>query len=354
MVVADYAHHPTEMKCAVEMARAKCNGKLRVLFQPHRYSRTKALLKDFPAAFEGADEVILCPTYSAFEKPIEGGDVADLYRACRERFNLEAVTYKGVGLFLARSNEEAWEHAFRSMKDGDLTLLLGAGDIINLVPQVQADLSGARGASKAHARRQFFIGAGSNTWKSDLNLNVKYVQTEGPANQPGASLGIPWMAGIPGTIGGWVKMNAGAFGHSISEVIAKVKVDGAWRSAAECGFSYRHSDITGEIQDVMLKPFRPQGDAKDFLARRKKFPAGTFGSFFKNPPGDYAGRLLEEAGAKGLKVGGAYVWEEHANVIVRGPLATPSDVLALARLMRNRVLFRFGIALEAEVCGITF
>ena len=370
-VVTDYAHHPTEMMCAVEMARARCSGKLRVLFQPHRYSRTKALLADFSAAFKGADEVVLCPTYSAFEKPIEGGDVADLYRACRERFNLEAVTYKGVGLFLSRSNEEAWEHAFRSMKDGDLTLLLGAGDIINLVPQVQADLSGARGAGKAHARRQFWIGAGSNTWKSDLNLNVKYVQTEGPANAPGASLGIPWMAGIPGTIGGWVKMNAGAFGHSISEVIAKVKVDGEWRSAAECGFSYRHSDITGEIQDVILKvkdlgegeqrnlinhcsPSPSTFDSSYYLAKRKKFPSGTYGSFFKNPPGDYAGRLLEEAGAKELKVGGAYVWDEHANVIVRGPLATPSDVLALARLMRNRVLFRFGIALEAEVCGITF
>ena len=357
-VVTDYAHHPTEMKCAVEMARTKCTGKLRVLFQPHRYSRTKALLADFSAAFKGADEVVLCPTYSAFEKPLEGGDVADLYRECRERFNLEAVTYKGVGLFLARSNEEAWEHAFRSMKDGDLALLLGAGDVINLVPQVQADMSGARGASKAHARRQFFIGAGSNTWKSDLNLNVKYVQTEGPANAPGASLGIPWMAGIPGTIGGWVKMNAGAFGHSISEVIAKVKVDGEWRSAAECGFSYRHSDITGEIQDVILKAKDlgegEQRNSSYYLAQRKKFPPGTYGSFFKNPPGDYAGRLLEEAGAKELKVGGAYVWEEHANVIVRGPLATPSDVLALARLMRNRVLFRFGIALEPEVCGIVF
>ena len=351
-VVVDYAHHPTEMRCAVEMARMRCSGKLRVLFQPHRYSRTKALLGGFPAAFADADEVVLCPTYSAFEKPIEGGDVADLYCACRELFNTEG---DGRRLFLARSCEEAWEHAFNSMNDGDLALLLGAGDIINLVPQVVADLSRRSQLSRlSRASRCIWIGAGSNTWKSDLNLNVKYVQTEGPANQPGASLGIPWMAGIPGTIGGWVKMNAGAFGHSISEVIAKVKVDGEWRSAAECGFAYRHSDIAGEIQDVMLKPLRPQGDAKDFLARRKKFPAGTFGSFFKNPPGDYAGRLLEETGAKELKVGGAYVWEEHANVIVRGPLATPSDVLALARLMRNRVLFRFGIALEAEVCGITF
>ena len=340
-VYTDYAHHPTEMRCAIGMARRICRGKLRVLFQPHRYSRTKALLKDFPAAFEGVDEVVLCPTYAAFEKPIEGGDVADLYRECRAQF-------KGVKLFLARSCDEAWEHAHNSMSDGDLTLLLGAGDIIDLVPLVR-EASGA-----IPKRRIIFIGAGSNTWKSDLNLNVEYVKTGGPANAPGASLGIPWMAGIPGTIGGWVKMNAGAFGHSISEAIEKVKVDGKWLSAAECGFSYRHSDIAGEIQDVVLKPFRPEGAAKDFLARRKKFPAGTFGSFFKNPQGDHAGRILEEAGAKSLRVGGAYVWEEHANVIVRGPDATPSDVLALARLMRNRVLFRFGITLEPEVCGITF
>ena len=360
-VVADYAHHPTEMKCAVEMARAKCAGRLRVLFQPHRYSRTKALLKDFPAAFEDADEVILCPTYSAFENPIEGGDVADLYRECRAQFDGLATkrAQRGAKLFLARSCEEAWEHAFNSMAGGDLVLLLGAGDIINLVPLVQKDLCDLSVPSlRLRQKRKIFIGAGSNTWKSDLNLNVEYVKTEGPANAPGASLGIPWMAGIPGTIGGWVKMNAGAFGHSISEVIAKVKVDGEWISAAECGFAYRHSDITGEIQDVILKVKDlgegEQRNASYYLAQRKKFPAGTFGSFFKNPPGDHAGRLLEEAGAKGLKVGGAYVWEEHANVIVRGPLATPSDVLALARLMRNRVLFRFGIALEAEVCGISF
>ena len=373
-VVADYAHHPTEMKCAVEMARAKCKGKVRVLFQPHRYSRTKALLGDFPAAFENADEVILCPTYSAFEKPIEGGDVADLYRECRAQFDGLATkrAQRGAKLFLARSCEEAWEHAFNSMAGGDLVLLLGAGDIINLVPLVQKDLCALSVPSlRLRQKRKIFIGAGSNTWKSDLNLSVEYVKTAGPADAPGASLGIPWMAGIPGTIGGWVKMNAGAFGHSISEVVAKVKVDGKWISAADCGFAYRHSDITGEIQDVILKvkdlgegeqrnltshcsPSPSTFDSSYYLAKRKKFPAGTYGSFFKNPPGDYAGRLLEEAGAKELKVGGAYVWEEHANVIVRGPLATPSDVLALARLMRNRVLFRFGVALEPEVCGIVF
>ena len=364
LVYTDYAHHPTEMACAVGMARQICRGTLRVLFQPHRYSRTKALLRDFPAAFEGADEVVLCPTYAAFEQPVEGGDIADLYRACRERFNAETRRRGEMSLFLSRSCDEAWEHALNSMREGDLTLLLGAGDIINLVPQIHRDLDSASlrlcAGNPTPRLRKIWIGQGSNTWKSDLNLSVEYVKTSGPAGAPGASLGIPWMAGIPGTVGGWIKMNAGAFGHSISEVLAEVKVDGRWLSASACGFSYRHSDITGEIQDFKLNsnysavrlPTSPSAEA--YLAKRKKFPAGTYGSFFKNPEGDFAGRLLEAAGAKELRVGGASVWSEHANVIVRGEGATASDVIALARLMRNRVFFRFGVRLEPEVQGIVF
>ncbi len=347
-VFTDYAHHPTEIKCAVSMARHICRGKLRVLFQPHRYSRTKALLHDFPAAFAEADEVVLCPVYAAFEPPVEGGDIADLYKEMRESGKYSAR------VLLARSCDEAWEHARNSMAGGDVALLLGAGDIIALVPHVKSDMSGA-----AHPPRRILIGQGSNTWKSDLNLSVEYVKTEGPAGESGAKLlaerpGLcPWMAGIPGTIGGWVKMNAGAFGHSISEVIESVKVDGKWIPKDACGFGYRTSAIDGEIQDVRwLDCSCEEGDAASFLARRKKFPAGTKGSVFKNPEGDFAGRLLEEAGAKGMRVGGARVWEEHANVIVSEPGAQAGDFLALARLMRARVLFRFGVALEPEVRGL--
>ena len=175
---------------------------------------------------------------------------------------------------------------------------------------------------------------------------------------PGASLQIPWMAGIPGTVGGWIKMNAGAFGHSISEVLRRVKVDGLWLDASECGFGYRTSCICGEIQDFeLVVDFADRIAASEFtaaayLARRHKFPPGTKGSVFKNPKGDYAGRLLEAAGCKNLRVGGAYVWSEHANVIVSGEGANNSDFLALARLMRNRVLFRLGVELEPEVCGL--
>ena len=383
-VFTDYAHHPTEMACAIAMARREGAGVLRVLFQPHRYSRTKALLDAFPTALAAADEVVLCPTYAAFEKPVEGGDIADLYAACRRSFSAASPRCR---LYLARSCEEAWEHARNSMTGEDVTLLLGAGDIVKLVPQVESDLSAT---DAPRPRRRIWIGQGSNTWKSDLNLSVEYVRTTHPAGRSGAEVvrehpGLcPWMAGIPGTVGGWIKMNAGAFGHSFSEVLEAVKIDGAWVAAADCGFGYRTSAITGEIQDFKLKkascaglpptassPSRPLSLSRplpvhelpphsspplpspaDYLARRKKFPAGTFGSFFKNPPGDFAGRLLEEAGCKDLRVGGAFVWHEHANVIVRGADATPSDVLALARLMRNRVLFRFGVSLTPEVTGI--
>ncbi|MBQ8126329.1 MAG: hypothetical protein IJ173_10715, partial [Kiritimatiellae bacterium] len=197
-------------------------------------------------------------------------------------------------------------------------------------------------------------GAGSNMWISDLTTDAEYVKVAGPAGAAGATLGIPWMAGVPGTIGGWVKMNAGAFGHSISEVVRRVKVDGRWIDRADCGFGYRTSAIAGVIEDVEweLGGVAAAEPARAFLARRRKFPARCCGSVFKNPPGDFAGRLLEAAGAKGLRVGGAFVWEEHANVIVAGDGATSSDILALARLMQLRVRDRFGVVLEPEIRGL--
>lgn len=350
-VYTDYAHHPRELECAVSMAASVKPRRLRVIFQPHRYSRTKALCNEFPPAFAKADEVVLVPVYPAFEEPIPGGDIADLYKAFRD-FSAQDVK-------LARSAEEAWRHAFLSRESGDLVLIAGAGDVIQTIPLVKRDFTYPPAPHK-----YIFLGAGTNTWISDLATDEEYVRTEGTARLAGASLGIPWMAGIPGTIGGWIKMNAGAFGHSISEVVRQVKVDGKWIAAENCGFSYRHSSISGEIQDVEFDfakaglplldsdPHAYAADAAAFLAKRKNFPPGTKGSVFKNPPGNFAGRLLEAAGAKDLHVGGAYVWQEHANVIVAGPNATASDFLALARLMARVVFFKFNVRLEPEVCGL--
>ena len=354
-VYTDYAHHPTEIACAVAMARAKCAGKLRVLFQPHRYSRTKALAGAFPAAFAQADEVVICPTYAAFERPVEGGDSCDLYAACRAAWTDSSAS---PVLRLARSCEEAWWHARLSARSGDVTLLLGAGDIIALAPLVVASMGDA--ASRP-PERKIWLGAGSNTWRSALATGEVYVRTSHPAGRPGAELlagdgigcAIPWMAGIPGTVGGWIRMNAGAFGHSISEAVEAVKVDGRWLAAADCAFGYRTSAIRGEIQDVRWKSLPPACEsAADFLARRRAFPPGTKGSVFRNPEGDFAGRLLDAAGCRGLRIGGAHVWEEHANVIVCDPGSPPDDFLALAQLMRGRVERRFGVRLVPEVRGL--
>jgi UDP-N-acetylmuramate dehydrogenase len=93
--------------------------------------------------------------------------------------------------------------------------------------------------------------------------------------------------------------------------------------------------------------------AGEYVARRKKFPPRTCGSVFKSPsPETPAGKLLEEADAKELKVGGAYVWEGHANVIAAGEGCTSSDILALARLMAARVRERTGIVLQPEIRGL--
>jgi UDP-N-acetylenolpyruvoylglucosamine reductase len=279
-----------------------------------------------------------------------------------------------------------------TQEPGDAIMLLGAGDIIGLVPQILKDVSSQSNdsASKGNpielskfsafrtgsvtygqicnsmsvsSNKSIMIGAGTNTWLSDCATDEDIVKAppESNASKPGSSLiaehpELAFMAGIPGTIGGWTKMNAGAFDDSFGNHIKHVVADGKEIPAAECGFGYRTSSIPGLITHVELKSEAPAQEVKPvehYLALRKKFPARTCGSAFKNPsPDTPAGKLLEEAGAKSLKVGGAGVWSEHANVIVAEEGCTSSDILALARLMAARVRERFGVSLEPEIRGL--
>lgn len=374
-VISDYAHHPAELECAVEMARESCGGgRLRVIFQPHRHSRTKALLDQFPPAFDEADELILVPVYPAFEKPIAGGDIADLYASFRARPGRTAP-------ILARNPQEAWEHVFLTLRPDDFILVAGAGDIVQLVPAIKSDMASSRfcfgrnqrplagysffktggattgeifAAPSEKTRFAIPLGQGSNTWISDCVTERDFIRLENGAGLPGAQFAkgkehLNFMRGIPGTIGGWVKMNAGAFGHSIGEYVDFVVADGKRLSREECGFSYRHSAIDGLVTEVKLL----DGDFPAVpVPPRPAFPPRTCGSVFKNPPQESAGRLLEEAGAKKMKVGGASVWENHANVIVAGDSCTSSDILALARLMAAAVREKSGIVLEPEIRGI--
>lgn len=123
-VISDYAHHPTEIRCLLEAARSLTQGRIVALFQPHRYTRTRALGPDFPAAFAGVDQVILAPVYAASEAPIPGGTATDLAD------HFEAAHC--VPFTLAADLDVAWQQAVDFVQPGDLLLLVGAGDIDRL------------------------------------------------------------------------------------------------------------------------------------------------------------------------------------------------------------------------------
>jgi UDP-N-acetylenolpyruvoylglucosamine reductase len=187
------------------------------------------------------------------------------------------------------------------------------------------------------------------------------------AAQAGLS-GLEFGVNIPGTVGGAVRMNANAYGGELTRVLEHVEVVGpsgtGRRTPAELGFSYRRSALArGEIvarASFALEPASPQevkATLADMRAKRKAAqPSGikTFGSTFKNPEdsraeGRTAGQLLEAAGCRGLRIGGASFSAKHANFIENHGEATTADVIALMAEGRRRVKEMCGVELEPEV-----
>jgi UDP-N-acetylmuramate--alanine ligase len=123
-VISDYAHHPTEIRAVIETAHRLDRTRTVAVFQPHRYTRTRALLREFPGAFCGVDELILTPVYASSEPPLEGGRSEDLLRETRRQSRTPAR--------LAPSLSVAWNWVWQDRRPGDLVLLLGAGDVEDL------------------------------------------------------------------------------------------------------------------------------------------------------------------------------------------------------------------------------
>ena len=176
--------------------------------------------------------------------------------------------------------------------------------------------------------------------------------------------GLEFACAIPGTAGGGVRMNAGAYGHDWSEILVRalvVTVDGdGWLSADELGLEYRRSALAPEQVvarvEYRLEPRAPGEIRKtvaDLVARRKATqPTNkrTFGSVFKNPPGEIgAGQMLELCGLKGFRIGGALISPRHANFIENAGGATSADCIELMVEARRRALETFGADLEREV-----
>jgi len=176
--------------------------------------------------------------------------------------------------------------------------------------------------------------------------------------------GFEFACAIPGTAGGGVRMNAGAYGRDWTDVLVRALVVSAegsrWLTPAELGLAYRHADLRpGQVVaqvEYRLEP-RPPDEIKatvaELVARRKDTqPTNkrTFGSVFKNPLGELgAGALLERCGLKGYRIGGAMISPKHANFIENADGATSADCLALMVEARRRAREQFGVELEREV-----
>jgi UDP-N-acetylmuramate dehydrogenase len=266
---------------------------------------------------------------------------------------------------------------------------LGGPAAIYLEAESMEDLAAVASALRQASVPLLVIGKGSNVLVSDrgfpgvvlrLGRAFRWTAREDERLTAGGAMPLPALAGvafqhglaglefgvaIPASLGGSVRMNAGAHGHSLDEVVEKVELfdlaDERVRvvPVEEAGFRYRDSDLPdrGVVIGATLRLHvgdraeirRRMDEAREWRRATQPLAEPNCGSVFKNPPGDHAARLIEAAGAKGLSVGGARVSEKHANFIVAAPGSSAADVHQLIVTLQDTVRQRFGVDLEPEV-----
>lgn len=196
------------------------------------------------------------------------------------------------------------------------------------------------------------VGAGA------LCLNVAM------ASQQGSITGLEFLSGIPGTVGGALRMNAGAYGREMKDVVVGARALTPYGkverlSLADLGFTYRGGKTPQDwvfLQATVRGEHGVQSDIQRRIqqiqaARQATQPqrAATGGSTFKNPPGQHAWELIDKAGCRGLTVGGAMVSEKHCNFLLNTGTATAADIEELGETVRARVMKEFGVELEWEI-----
>lgn len=439
-VIEDYAHHPAEIEALLEAMRARGPRRLVAVFQPHRFSRTRAFKAGFARALSRADRVFLLEVYPAGEKPLDGGRTADLLALLQGEPSAPPAELLDAASAPRRIAEQA--------SAGDLIVFVGAGDIEDVAhrtaalmretppgagdsraalvraldralapdtlvrageplgpkttmhvggkaelyaePANTADLQALLVAARAAGVPVLLLGRGSNVIVPDDGVRGLVIRLQHPhwrrfvALGPdrywaGAGLrlkelcgiacrlgesGFEFLDGIPGTVGGALRMNAGAMGGWMFDLVEQVHLlapDGSLHIATrdELHVDYRRcEELEGAIAlGAVLRPgghaastqirSRMDGFQQTRHASQPREPSA--GCIFKNPPGDSAGRIIDELGLKGLRVGDAEVSLVHANFIVNRGQATGADVIALVRRVRDEVRQRRRIDLEPEV-----
>jgi UDP-N-acetylmuramate--L-alanine ligase/UDP-N-acetylenolpyruvoylglucosamine reductase len=429
MVVDDYAHHPTEVKATLAAARNSGWKRVLALFQPHRYSRTKALLGEFAGAFHDASEVFITEIYAASEAAlagVSGESVAATIRAAHHpKVHYEAT----LGRLRAAVNA--------ILQPGDLVITLGAGDIHRVAlhlaqglawyselsallkpdsilkrdeplhkhttmriggpaqlwfePTDEEDLK--LGLRFAHDRAipVTFIGRGSNLLVRDggilglcIHLGRPYfsrIEIDGDYVTVGAGArlkqivaegrkhnlgGFEFMEGIPGNMGGALRMNAGAMQGWTMEVVESVRsVDlvGHVHEVKKDDMEIHYRSVPHFLTHIAVSArLKGQPSSKEEINEKLKAYSGkrwtsqpaapSAGCIFKNPGPIPAGKLIDELGLKNLSVGSARVSEVHGNFIVNDGGATAEEVLQLIALIQSRARETRQIDLHTEVIVI--
>ena len=259
-----------------------------------------------------------------------------------------------------------------------------------VIPADAEQLSAVLGVLSGSGVQYMVLGNGTNILVKDsgydgvivkIGSGFDYVRQEGcrlvcgsgtrmsvaaKAALEGGLSGFEFASGIPGFTGGAVFMNAGAYGGEMKDILRRAKIvskDGSrefYMTADELEMGYRHTklhdtgDIVTEVEFVLEEGNRIQIKAKmsELMEKRNSkqpvnFPSA--GSFFKRPEGYFAGKLIQDAGLKGLSVGGAQVSELHSGFIINRGGATATDILQLMEMIQARVFDEFGVRLETEV-----
>jgi UDP-N-acetylmuramate--alanine ligase len=426
LLVDDYAHHPTEI-CAT-LATARSAGRKRVLtmFQPHRYSRTQALRREFGRAFDKSDRVVVTDVYAASEQPLPGvtgktivdeiqatGHLGVSYQPRLDRLRCDVGNMIATGdliLSLGAGNI----HEQLSLLAGDLviaeklkaivgeegdvrlyeplakhtTLRVGGPAQFWVEPRTEAALAELIRFCRTESLPFFVIGRGSNLLVRDGGIRGvvahpcggEFDKVEVSGNEitagAGAKLkqvafagkaaglgGLEWMEGIPGAVGGGLRMNAGAMGSQTFENVVRVRYldeqgNPHEKTPAEMEVHYRHVP-TLERNYAVAAVFKGMpGDAADIERRleesqekrRTTQPAAkSAGCIFKNPTTIPAGKLVDELGLKNASIGQARVSEVHGNFIVNDGGATANEVLELIAKIKETARAKRGIELETEV-----
>ncbi|MDA1273942.1 MAG: UDP-N-acetylmuramate--L-alanine ligase [Verrucomicrobia bacterium] len=433
-VFEDYGHHPAEIRATLSAMRSLNPGRLLVVFQPHRYTRTQFLRDQFAVSFLEADLFWLTEIYAASEPPIPGVSGAAL---------AEAIRVRGQSVEYTPSPEHLSESVRSAMRPGDLVLFLGAGDITRAAHafaerlkaenrDLNRDLYDALAERLSHgsvvrrnevlAKRTTLrvggradcyvepiseydlaivlrfcferrvpvtiIGRGSNLLIRDGGIRGVVVSLSRPEFGrievceselrcgAGAKLksiaaaakkhelgGFEFLEGIPGTVGGALRMNAGAMGSSVFTVVRSVRFmdrEGTVysRSVEELDVQYRCCSLFKDhiALGAVMKGLPARREAIESRMRecsRKRWDsqpaASSAGCIFKNPPAIPAGMLIEELGLKGERVGGAVISDVHGNFIVNDGDASARDVLELIEIVKRKAASVRGIQLETEV-----